>query len=109
MRVPKSLGNPLEHRIKVEKDVVIPEAEHSIAVVRQTRGAHVVCAPLRSMLATVQFDHKLRINTAEVGNVEVDRVLASELRAGELPMSNPRPEGPLGVGLFAAEDLGVSA
>ncbi len=52
------------------------------------------------MLGPVQLDDQLCVLAAEVGDVPVDRDLATELESVELPIAERSPELGLGVSLF---------
>jgi len=70
-------------RVDVVQDVVVPEAQDTIALRFQEFGSPVVLLGLCKMLAAVQFDNQLCLRRAEVDNISADGVLSAELDAIE--------------------------
>ena len=78
----------LDHAIGVLKDIVVPEADHTIAVGFDQPGTVFVARAI-GMLPSVQLDHEFE---AAAGKVD-DRVPDSEL-AGELHPQLPTAQLP---------------
>jgi hypothetical protein len=77
--------NALHHPFRVFKDLVIPEAQHTIALLLQGPGSFRICSLPFHVLTTVQLNHQVPFGAAEVDNVTGYRVLATELHAVNMP------------------------
>ena len=63
-------------------DVIIPEADYSIAATRDLRGAGGVFFLLLRVLAAVEFNRELAIGTGEIDDITSDRMLPPEAVLG---------------------------
>src|SRR5579862_5714473 len=82
------LTQDLDHAVEVVDDLIVPEADHAIAVSGQLGGARRVGLPMRGVLAAVELDRQLQRGTGEVDDTPADRMLPPEL-----PRQGARPEG----------------
>src|SRR5439155_18782393 len=55
----RGLGDAVQHRGEVREDLLVPEAEHAVAITLQVLGARFVLLRLLVMDATVQLYHQL--------------------------------------------------
>ena len=92
-----------DHAVGVAQDVVVPEADHAIAVSLDLAGADVVGGVV-GVLAAVDFDHQPGRTAGEVGDGVADLALPGELRP-DLLAPKPRPQANLGFGRFATKPL----
>jgi hypothetical protein len=79
----KRLQNP----IRVLNDIVVPDADHAIPESAQPAVALPVLETLR-VLTAVDFDNQAALAANEVNIVSIDRLLAGEFEAAELPTAN---------------------
>jgi hypothetical protein len=72
--------NALEHSRKIIDYVVIPEADHPIAVRRQFSGPRRVRDLFVSVLTAVEFNDEFLCRAGKIGNALSDRMLAAEFQ-----------------------------
>jgi len=77
------LDNALEHGIDVRQCLVVPEPQYAIALAPEKLGPRCVGSCLQCVLTTVELDHQIGFDGAEVHNEGPDRVLAPEPHAAE--------------------------
>jgi hypothetical protein len=93
------MGDTLEHAVGIAERLIVPETKHAIPEAFEERGATSVGGRPCRVLTAVQLHDQPPLAAAEVDDVGADRDLARELRAGETPVAEARPEAALGVGL----------
>jgi hypothetical protein len=95
---PDFAGDGLEYSFGIPQDVVVPEAQDGVAVLRHhARPRRISCGVL-CMLPPIDFHDELGLTTAEVGYEIADRHLAPELRAEQSAVPKTAPEPGLRVG-----------
>jgi hypothetical protein len=70
-----------QHPVDVRKDIVIPEAQNTIALQLKPGRSSIVLLGLRPVLATVKFDDKLKVVGGKIGDVRANLDLPAEMRA----------------------------
>jgi hypothetical protein len=87
------------------KHFVIPESQNIKTGGAQKRIARLVSFTVHmiSMLAAVELDGQMRLQTHEVEDVAAERMLAAELPSIELTVAQPGPQTLLGAGQVGAE------
>lgn len=91
-----------QHAVEVTQHLVVPEAEHGVAMrFDQLRSGDI--GGVAVMLAAVELHHQSRGAAGEVRDVGADRVLEDELPAVQLPVAQCVPQALLRVGAVAAE------
>ena len=90
--------NLLQHGFRFPEHFVIPEPQHAKSSRFNLTVANLVMALPFLVLSAVKLDHKLRLQTREVGNITTDRHLAPEPVASKLPKPQKTPKAPLGIG-----------
>jgi hypothetical protein len=87
VRVIDIFSNTHQHTIQVPGDLIVPEAQHTIALLLQGPGSFRICSLPFHVLTTVQFNHQVPFWATEVDNVTGCRVLATELHSVNMPGS----------------------
>lgn len=82
--------------------VVVPEADHGVACGFDEASAFGIGSAVR-VLAAVEFDYQLRLNTGEVHDVTADRELAAEFGALDLTAAEALPELRFDVGRISSQ------
>ena len=84
-RVLQMVQDRLHDRLTSLEDIMIPEADHEVALAREVRRAFLVATRLlRFGVATaVELDHEKSSSAAEVGDILPDPVLTSKFPAEE--------------------------
>ena len=88
--------NVLEHAIDIRQHVVVPIAQHAIAVCFENSRAVVISGRSLSVLTTIDLDNKAPRVTSKVDDVAANSNLATEMCAsGGKPVAQVPPEFPL--------------
>lgn len=87
MRGPERDPDDFQHRFGLLQEFVIPEAEDPVAACLKEDGPSPIGVGHRDVLASVELHDKPPFRTAEVGEERSDGMLAPELRAEELAVS----------------------
>jgi hypothetical protein len=95
------LPDRLQHTVGVGKHITIPEAQYTVAVFLDDRGAGGVSRGV--MLSAVQLDGEPGGSAGEVGNIEIDLELADEFLAFEPAGAQAGPEDLFNIGLVGAQ------
>jgi len=103
VRVPQGFHDPLQDRVELVHDLVIPKAQHPIALSTEKLCPSLIALSSRGVLAPIEFDNQPALNATEVGNERTDGMLPAKLYSGESPIPESRPELALGVGLVPTE------
>jgi hypothetical protein len=93
----------LHHSFDIREYFIIPEAEHSIALLFEIAGPTLIGLQILHVLTTVEFDYQSNFNATKVGDVFPDRMLAPELGSTELSVSQMSPQFPFRVSLRPAQ------
>ena len=88
----QSAENPLQYRLDIIQDFMIPKPENAVAHSFQMLGSGRVLFFLIGMLPAVRFYDELRLETREVDDVRLDHQLASELKASQSAISQVTPQ-----------------
>lgn len=102
------LHDRFQHAVGIFEDVVVPEADHTVAVGFDGGASRGV--GFGRMLSTVAFDCEPEAAAGEIDDVVADRELPCEFRS-ERPGSQVQPEAALRIGHVAsqfARDAGQS-
>lgn len=91
-----------QHPVDVPQHLVVPEADHAVAVGFDDAGA-VGVGEAFGMLPAVKFDGEAQASTGEVGDEGADGVLAGELCVLEAACSQMQPQPPFRLGGFVAQ------
>jgi hypothetical protein len=78
-------SNTHQHTIQVTSDLIVPETQHTIALLLQGPGSFRICSLPFHVLTTVQFNHQVPFGATEVDNVTGCHMLATELHAANMP------------------------
>ena len=98
LRPPQSFVYRFEDRLGPRENIVVPKAQHAKPV-RSEKGISLrIVVRLLDMLASIQLDDDMRLDTREIADVWTDRVLSAKFEAGQLPSTEPIPEQVLGMG-----------
>jgi hypothetical protein len=92
----------LQHAGNVAKDVIVPKADDTVAMLGEFAAARGISVCLRCVLTAIEFDRDFARRTREVGNESTDRMLATEPER-HLAFVQCPPEEALRVGVIAAE------
>jgi hypothetical protein len=97
--------NRFQHIARMTEHVVIPEAEHTIALAFQPSCSLAVAnqALALGMLRTVNLDDEMRRQAGEVDYVISQRDLTAEVSAARLKAAQVAPENGFGVGRIVAQ------
>ena len=71
--------NRFQHTFDIFDDIIVPESNDAIPVLRELGATQGVGVFLLRMLTAVELDHKLLRRAGKVGDALADRVLAPEL------------------------------
>lgn len=85
------LRNHLQHPVDISQHLVVPEADHPVAVSFDDAGAVGVGGALR-VLPAVEFDGEAQTAAGEVGDEIADGKLPRELRALEATGAQVQPQ-----------------
>lgn len=88
--------------VGVLQHVVVPEADHAVAVGFDHPGARFVSGAV-AVLPAVELDSDARQTTGEVDHIVTNRQLPSELESVQLAGAQVRPQVPFGVGHVIAQ------
>ena len=77
--------------------IIIPKADHAIAVGGEFRRAFIIRGQFIRMLAAVELDDELFLRTREIGDAIADRVLATEF-VERKTLAEGAPENVFGAG-----------
>ena len=91
-----------QHAVYIRQDIMVPEADHAVAMRFDKRGARGVTVAGR-MLSAIQFDDQSRPPAGEVGDMRADRKLADKFEAVELPRAQSCPQRLFRFGRVAAQ------
>ena len=85
--------NVLEHAIDIRQDIVVPIAQHAIAVRFENSRAVVIGSRSLSMLTTIDLDNKAPRVTSKVDDVAANSNLATEMcTSGGKPVPQVQPQ-----------------
>jgi hypothetical protein len=96
----------LANVVRRAKRVLVPEAQHRIALRQQERVTRRVVRAV-DVLAAVELDDELRRAASKIGEIRPDRRLAHELGAVQATIAQAQPELALGVRRSGAQVLGA--
>lgn len=85
------LCDDLQNTIRIAQHIIVPEADHAVAVGLDHFGAPGVGATNR-VLPTVEFDGEAQSPASEVDDEITDLVLAGEFFSAELARAQVRPQ-----------------
>ena len=88
----QGIEDGLQHCLGFLKHLVVPEAKHAESSRADPAVAMLVVAKAVAVLSAVEFDDEPCFETREVGDVSVDRDLATESMAAELAPAQMSPE-----------------
>src|ERR1700733_5351354 len=100
--------NSLQNPFALLQHLVVPEAKHLPALVRQISVTDIV-ANAFGVLRTVNLHNQLSPNAKKVDNVRADRDLPAKLESAEATIAQRAPEAQLAVGRRAAHRSGARA
>ena len=103
----QGLVHPFQYAKTVREDLVVPEAQHPVALLPQEPVSLLVGGVGFRVLAAVQLDEQLFRQAGEVGDVGADGLLAAKFVAAQLFVAEVVPQKTFGVGLVLAQGLGV--
>lgn len=95
------LKDRFHHAISIFKDVIVPKADHAVAVRFDDFSSRLVRSALR-MLSAIAFDCKAQRSTGKVDDEVTDLVLTSKLYT-ELSRAKSRPKAPFRLGHVVAQ------
>src|SRR5690606_13488359 len=96
-------GDADKDAVGILQHIVVPEADHAIAMRLDLAGADIVGRTV-GMLAAIDLDRQLQSAAGEVGDGVSDLVLTSELNT-HLACAQVRPKAPFGVGHLPPQPL----
>ena len=91
--------------LSVRKDLVVPEAKHSVALRFEPSSSCFVVGSLLLMLRAVDLDDQSLLEADEVYDVWAKWLLATELVTEDLPASQTNPQHSLRIGWLRTEFL----
>ena len=97
---PEHLGDGSQHALKVRKNFIVPEPQHTPPFPLEFAVAQVVVAGAR-MLAAIDFDDQAGLNACEIDDVGWNGKLTSKSPA-ELIVAKFFPQRTLGMGHITA-------
>jgi hypothetical protein len=100
--------NCLKHAFAILEHLIVPEAKHLPALVRQISVTDVV-ANAFGVLRTVGFHNQLSANTKKVDNIGVDRNLSAKLESAQATIAQKTPEAQFAVGRRSSHRSGAGA
>jgi hypothetical protein len=89
--------NSLQNPFAILQHLVVPEAKHLPALVRQISVTEIV-ANASGVLRTVGFDNQLSANAKKVDNVQSDRNLSAKLESVQATIAKKTPQAQFAVG-----------
>ena len=89
--------NRLHNAFAILQHLVVPEAKHFPALVRQISVTDIV-ANAFGVLRTVGFDNQLSADTKKVDNVGTDRNLSTKLESVQATIAKKTPQAQFAVG-----------
>ena len=78
-----------EDAVDILEDIIIPETQDPVTLFRQVGGALRVIIGLVQVLASIKLDDQFLARGAEIDDERSNRMLAPELDAFELVVSQP--------------------
>jgi hypothetical protein len=105
LECPKNLR---QHILCTQQHVIVPEAQHAIALSLQYLGTMLVVRERIEMLPAIQLDHQSRRHADEINDVASQQVLPPELVPGQLLPAQEVPQAPLGIGAVAVQVAGAN-
>jgi hypothetical protein len=90
--------NAFQNVFGSQQNVVVPKPEHSVASRFQPSGAPLIVLDSLGMLASINFDHEVRLEAGEVQTVTAHWDLAAEVKAIDLLAAQPTPKASLSIG-----------
>jgi hypothetical protein len=97
VRVVQCIPDYLHDSIVVLQHIVVPKAQHAIAVSFQTLRTHRIFLNSIAVLPAINFDHQARFKTYEIRNVALDGELTAEFEAGRVPSAQQFPKMRFGI------------
>src|SRR5690242_10992953 len=88
----EQVRNPLQDNLGLKKHFVVPKTQHLVSLFSQKISARFVLFHLGSVPPSVKLDYQAIFETAEIGDKRANRTLTPELRAGQLPRAQSRPQ-----------------
>jgi hypothetical protein len=85
--------------LRIFKHVIVAESQHSVSARLEVLGPRTILRSSFRVLATIGLNHQHSFEAAEIGDKSADRILTSELVAGESPATRDRPRTRLCIGL----------
>jgi len=107
VRVIERLCDPLQDRLHILHQLIIPEAQYSITLLHQKSSPSSVRLLLCSMLSTIQFYNQTVLWATEVGNVVTDGMLSSEFSTIQPSVTKLRPKPALSFSLITTQSTGA--
>ena len=89
--------NRLQNPFAILQHLVVPEAKHLPALVRQISVTDIV-ANAFGVLRTVGFDNQLSADTKKVDNIGTDRNLSTKLESVQATIAKKTPQAQFAVG-----------
>jgi hypothetical protein len=84
----------LENPVQILDDVAVPDADDAITESAKPAVTLSVFEAFR-VLAAVELDYQAPLTTNKVDVAAIDRLVADEFEAAELPSANARPQQPV--------------
>jgi len=96
----ESIPNRLQNTFRFLQHVTIPEPQHANSLTSQLTTSLDIASrqEVLSVTATVHLNGKLRFDTIEVEDVNIHRMLPTELESSQLPVPKKLPKPFLGIG-----------
>ena len=91
----KGRGNRVEHARRIFHYVIVPEAQDAETAPSEKRISPLV-GVAAGVLTAIRLDNQRSLETGEVDDVRFDNVLPAELRSWHAPITEDRPQAPLG-------------
>jgi hypothetical protein len=82
----------VQHSIRMQQDIVVPEAQYAISQRRQIIGSLDVFIRVINVLTTVCFNDQFCFNANEVSDVASDGMLATKFMAEQFPVAQMTPK-----------------
>ena len=100
--------NCLQNPFAILQHLVVPEAKHLPALVRQISVTDIVTKAF-CVLRTVGLDNQLSANAKKVDNVGADRNLSAKLESAQATIAQKTPQAQFAVGRRSAHRSGAGA
>ena len=100
--------NCLQNPFAILQHLVVPEAKHLPALVRQISVTDIVTKAF-CVLRTVGLDNQLSANAKKVDNVGADRNLPAKLESAQAAIAQKTPEAQFAVGRCSAHRASTGA